>query len=231
MKLVILDRDGTLNHTSVALLSGAVGEVKAASQTLSVARVATDTQGAYRFLQIDQTSYGLTASRSTSDSGSAITSADALAALRISVGLNPNPDPDGAGPLAAPAVSPYQFMAADVTGSDGKISSADALAILRMAVKLPTAPSEEWLFVPENRDYWDEASGKFTLDRTHASWDHSISADVQTNTTLNLVGLLKGDVNASWVAPTGSVDLDLLDPSYFNTLQNLFGTPLAQWGI
>ena len=73
--------------------------------------------------------YGLTAARGTTDTGNAISSADALAALRIAVGINPNSDPDGAGPLSPLKLSPYQLIAADVN-KDGKISSADALAIL-----------------------------------------------------------------------------------------------------
>jgi hypothetical protein len=159
----------------------------------------------------------------------AVTSADALAALRIAVGLNPNPDPDGTGPKTAPAVSPYQIMAADVNGS-GTVTSADALAILRMAVKLSTAVPQEWMFVEEKRDFWDEATQKFTLSRTSATWDRTITADPASG-AVNLVGILKGDVNGSWVAPTGSTDLDVTDPTYFQRLAQLIGVPSQdQWG-
>ena len=53
----------------------------------------------------------------------------------------------------APVLSPYQIMAADVVGNDGRITSADALAILKMAVGLPTASVPGWLFVDEKRDF------------------------------------------------------------------------------
>ena len=125
--------------------------------------------------------------------GNAVTSADALAALRIAVGLNPNPDPDGTGPKTAPAISPYQIMAADVNGN-GTVTSADALAILRMAVKLSTALPQEWLFVEEARDFWNEATQSFALSRTNANWDRAIPVPAQGG-SLNLVGILKGDVN------------------------------------
>ncbi len=222
---------GAMDHAAVQLVSGAVGDALSSSYGMAVARDITDAQGGFTLSELMPGTNSLMASRATTDSGSAITSADALAALRIAVGLNPNPDPDGTGPLTALPVSPYQFIAADVVGTDGRITSADALAILRMAVKLPTAPAKEWLFVEETRDFWDEATGKFTLDRTHASWDHAISANLQSDQTLNLVGVLKGDVNGSWAAPTGSVDLDVISPQYFQTLHDQLGLPAAQFGV
>jgi hypothetical protein len=149
----------------------------------------------------------------------------------MAVGLNPNPDPDGTGPLSAPVVSPYQFMAADVTGIDGRVTSADALAILKMAVKLPTAPTKEWMFVEESRDFWNETTGQFTLSRTSTTWDHSISTNLQANGAVNLVGVLKGDVNGSWAAPVGSTDLDTIDPTHFTALSSIFGMPVGQFGV
>lgn len=48
---------------------------------------------------------------------------------------------------------------------------------------------------------------------------------------LNLVGVLKGDVNGSWVAPAGSTDLNLTDPTCFQRLAELVGVPNQdQWG-
>ena len=222
---------GTQDHATAQLLSGAVGGATASNCSVGAARGATDSQGGFALTNLVPGAYAVTASRATADSGSAVTSADALAALRIAVGLNPNLDPDGTGPLTALPVSPYQFIAADVVGTDGRITSADALAILRMAVKLPTAPAKEWVFVEESRDFWDETTGKFTLDRTHASWDHAISANLQSDQALNLVGVLKGDVNGSWAAPAGSVDLDAISPQYFTALHDQLGMPVAQFGV
>ena len=196
----------------------------------AITSASSDTLGQWGVAQLPAGRYVVDASRDPGDTGNAITSADALAALRIAVGLNPNPDPDGAGPQSALRVSPYQFMAADAN-IDGKVSSADALAILRMAVKLPTALPKEWFFVEESRDFWNEATNSYTLTRAASSWNRTIEVDVDFDTTLNLVGILKGDVNGSWSAPAGSTDLDVLDPNYFVELAALLGVPTDQWGV
>jgi hypothetical protein len=211
------------------LLSGEVGETVATSYAVTAARTSTDGNGAFSISGMLPGNYALTASKSASDTASALTASDALAALKLSVGINPNSDPDGAGPRTALPVSPYQFMAADVVGTDGKVTATDAYAILQMAVELAAAPAKEWMFVEESRDFWNESTSTFTLDRNHTTWDHSISAPAGQET--NLVGVLKGDVNGSWAAPTGSVDLDVLEPNYFNALTQQYGVPLSQFGV
>jgi uncharacterized delta-60 repeat protein len=211
------------------LLSGEVGDTTASAYSVASARTATDANGAYSITDLQPGSYTLTASHSAADTGSALTASDALAALKLSVGLNPNADPDGADPRTAPIVSPYQFMAADVVGTDGHITATDAYAILQMVIKLPAAPAKEWMFVEESRDFWNETTQAFTLDRNHTTWDHSISATAAEQT--NLVGVLKGDVNGSWSAPAGSTDLDVLDAGYFDALTQVYGMPLAQFGV
>ncbi len=49
--------------------------------------------------------------------------------------------------------------------------------------------------------------------------------------TVNLVGVLKGDVNGSWAAPAGSTDLDAIDPTHFTALSSIFGMPVGQFGV
>jgi Ca2+-binding RTX toxin-like protein len=216
--------------TQVKFEGISVGNDVLAVQTLGMAAQTTGSNGQYDFTSISAGDYSLRVARAATDSGSAVSSADALAALRIAVGLNPNADPDGTGPLSAPSVSPYQIMAADANAS-GTVTSADALAILRMAVRLPTALPQEWLFVEESRDFWNEATQSYTLTRQSAAWDKTISADPAQDSTVNLVGVLKGDVNGSWAAPAGSTDLDVIDPSYFHNLATLTGAPVDQWGF
>ena len=206
-----------------------VGSVSSKAQALSLAAQDTGADGHYQF-GLHLGNYSVLATRDTADSGSALTSADALAALRIAVELNPNTDPDGAGPLSAPAVSPYQFMAADVNAS-GTVTAADALAILRMAVNFKTAPPQEWLFVDEVRDFWNEATQSFSLTRQDAAWGRDITVGLGEDKTVNMVGVLKGDVNGSWTAPAGSADLGTIDPSYFQNLATLTGAPVDQWGL
>ena len=207
-----------------------VGNLQPADQTLAMAGQVTGSSGSYSFSSLPAGTFGLSASRSTSDGSNGITAADALAALKIAVGINPNTDPDGAGPLSAPVVSPYQIMAADAN-KDGKVTAADALAILKMAVGQGSAPAKEWMFVEETRDFWDEVNHVFTLNRSNASWNSSIDLNLPNGATTNLVGVYKGDVNGSWTAPAGAVDLDAVDPTHFQTLVALLGVPVEQWGI
>jgi hypothetical protein len=77
---------------------------------------------------------------------------------------------------------------------DGQIKAADALNILKMAVKLSTAPAKEWLFVPES-------VGSEAMSRTHFVWpDNPIPVTLDMDQELHLIGIVKGDVNGSWVA-------------------------------
>jgi len=226
----------SVTRTDLTFSQIGLGEVLGPDLVFSMANAAPDSNGQWSISNLPSGSYSLTASRINTDAGNAITSADALAALRLAVGFNPNPDPDGAGPLNALRVSPYQFIAADVNGSN-TVTSADALAILRMAVKLPTALPNEWFFVEESRDFWNEGTNSFTLTRTSAGWDRNIVVDPSVAPVVNLVGVLKGDVNGSWVAPAGSVDLDTVNPTYFNNLATsmdmvIGSTPVTdQWGV
>jgi hypothetical protein len=220
---------GSASNLAMQLLGGDVGDVSATAYGLTASRTSTNANGEFSFSDMNPGEYDLFATRHTADIGNAITSADALATLKLAVGFNPNPDPDGAGIATALPVSPYQFMAADVVGTEGRITSADALAILKMAVKLPTAPTKEWMFVEEGRDFWDETTGTFTLNRNAAAWDHSINTTAAGE--VNLVGVLKGDVNGSWSAPTGSADLDVLYPGHFDAVTHIYGMPMAQFGF
>ncbi len=115
----------------------------------------------------------------------AIKANDALAALKIAVGMNPNAD--------GSAVSSYQYLAADVN-HDGQVKAADALNILKMAVKLSSAPEKEWLFVPES-------VGSESMSRTHVVWpDNPMPVTLDMDQEVHLIGIVKGDVNGSWVA-------------------------------
>ena len=115
----------------------------------------------------------------------AITTYDALSALKISVALNPNID--GA------AVTPYQYMAADVD-RNGVISPTDALLILQKVVKLPSASLNEWLFVPATL-------GSASMSRSHVDLPiASIPVTLDQPTHLQLIGIISGDVDGDWSA-------------------------------
>jgi hypothetical protein len=197
---------------------------------------AITSNGAYAIDALTPGNYSIAAAKTigaTETTSSAISSADALAALKIAVGRNPNADPDGAsGPMSAPAVSPYQFIAADAN-QDGKVTSADALAILKMAVKRADAPAREILFVNESHDFWNEAAnsgqGAYTTTRADVKWTEGdklfTSPDVSN---VNLVAVLKGDVNGSW-AGNSAVNAPVLDNTYFTQLAATLNAPVTQW--
>jgi hypothetical protein len=227
---------GRIYHWKTHALLGGVGLGLESSALLSVQAVNTASNGSYSLSIPDDGGYRVQASKplGSSETGSVISAADALAALKLSVGINPNPDPDGAGSLTAPPVSPYQFLAADVNG-DGRVSAADALAILKMAVKRSDAPARDWLFVNEAHDFWNESvpnGGAFTTTRSAVPKDAVMprSVEIVDGSPLNLVAVLKGDVNGNWAAPTGSTTLP---DSYFQTLVG--GNPLTmnltQFGV
>jgi hypothetical protein len=154
--------------------------------TIASDSMTTALDGLYQYLGMADGSYTLTSAKvSGSAESTAIKANDALAALKIAVGMNPNAD--------GSAVSPYQYLAADVN-HDGQIKAADALNILKMAVKLDTAPAKEWLFVPES-------VGSESMSRTNVVWpDNPIPVTLDMDQELNLIGIVKGDVNGSWVA-------------------------------
>ena len=218
--------------TNVSFNGLELGEISVNSLNMTLANATTATPGTFDLQGLGVGPAAISVSRGTSDTGSAITSADALAALRIATGVNPNVDPDGAGPLTALKLSPYQFMAADVN-KDGKVSSADALAILRMATNHATALPKEWFFVKETQDLWNEATNSSALTRSNTSWTNELNNQTLNsgNNNVNLVGVLKGDVNGNWAAPVGSIDLDNTNPTYFQLLGAQLGMPTDVWGL
>jgi hypothetical protein len=84
-------------------------------------------------------------------------------------------------------------------------------------VKRSDAPAREWIFVDEMKDFWNESSNTFTTTRTSVPKpaDLAITVDPAVRGEVNLVGMLKGDVNGSWSAPPGS---SALPDSYFAAL-------------
>ena len=211
---------GAATQVGLVLDFGQAGQVNGGSYGQALAHGMSNASGHYNVTGLDAGSYALTGTRTVSDIANAVTSFDALAALKIAVGINPNASVNG----VQLALSPFQVMSADVVGTDGRVTSADALAILKMSVGLPTAPTMEWVFVEETRDL----SG---ITRTSAAWDHNISANVQGDTTVNLAGFIKGDVNGSWAPPTGTQYVETTDSMHFTNLSNIFHIPLSEWGV
>jgi len=171
-------------HVELLLNSGTLGNEAVATTGIVFDSTTTGSDGSYHYLDVQDGFYSLMAERiAGATEHSAVTAADALAALKMAVGLNPNAD--------TVAVSPYQYLAADVN-HDGKVRANDALNILKMAVGLETAPHDEWIFVPES-------VGTETMTRNHVDWSEiDIAVDLSQNTELDLIGVVKGDVDGSW---------------------------------
>ena len=173
-------------HFELSLTTGQLGNDTIPAFALSSDSMTTGTDGLYQHLAMNDGTYTLASAKvSGTAESNAIKANDALAALKIAVGMNPNAD--------GSAVSPYQYLAADVN-HDGQVKAADALNILKMAVKLSTAPEMEWLFVPES-------VGSESMSRTHVVWpDNPIPVTLDMDLDVNLIGIVKGDVDGSWAA-------------------------------
>jgi len=157
----------------------------------TIAQANANAEGRWSIPQLDFNTYALKASRThaTTDHSS-VTAADVLSALKLSAGRNPNADPDGPGNLIAPAISPYQVLASEVTG-DGVVRSDDALRIMRAALKPEASAISHWAFIAEGQNL----SG---VSRHAASVDPAPTVSVVNSTTSNWIGILLGDVDGSW---------------------------------
>jgi len=230
----VLVSDQTVPHAGAEVIAGHVYEWKnhtllsdvrldfTSHSSATWVTLHTDHDGLFTTPVLDSADWSLQAHQviASGDMGPAvITIADALAALKLAAGRNPNAD--------GSPVSPYQFIAADVNG-DGRVTSADALAIFKMALGTSDAPAREWLFVDEGQDFWNEKTQDFSVIRSAVNWSKNLPAYSGTH---NLVAVLKGDVDGSWAAPAGAIDLDAINSNYFIDLAAKMGVPLAQWGV
>jgi hypothetical protein len=113
----------------------------------------------------------------------AIGAFDALQALRLAVGLDKS---DGTSEW-------HDYIAADIN-KDGRVGADDALNILKYAVGLTDGPSADWVFVDKNADW----SG---IDRSTTTYNEGIQlSDITSDTSINMTGILVGDVDGSYIA-------------------------------
>ncbi len=188
VKLGMLTMTAPVNalHFDLTLTSGKLGyDIVTAADIVSDTTM-TDADGLWQHSGLSDDNYVLTTTKAAGEAeASAITANDALAALKIAVGMNPNTD--------GTSVSPYQYLAADIN-KDGMVKSADALNILKMAVHLSSAPANEWIFV-------SESLGSESMSRSHVIWqDKLLLMTIDHDQQLELIGIVKGDVDGSWVA-------------------------------
>jgi Ca2+-binding RTX toxin-like protein len=126
-------------------------------------------------------------------------------------------------------LSPYQALAADFDGN-GAVSLVDALGVLRHTVGAVPAPAPGWVF-------FDEADPSMPARATLTPGEVSgtLAGVTPVAGHVGLVGVLRGDVDASWSAPAGTPHLQ---DAYFTNLADRLdsqhpsaGFELSQWGV
>ena len=77
---------------------------------------------------------------------------------------------------------------------DGRVSSQDALSILKYSVGLTTEHSAQWIFLGEDKDYSE-------ISRLNTVYDEGVLlTELSADTSVDLIGILVGDVNDSFIA-------------------------------
>ena len=183
VKLGLLTLSGGVdqNPFEVALVSGELGDAELAPVIITSSGV----DGLFECRDLNDGSYALQFGKSAESIGNAVQASDALAALKLAVGMNPNED--------GSAVMTFQYLAADVN-EDGRVRASDALNILKMAVGIDTAYDKEWMFM-------QASVASETMSRTSVHWsDYLSDIAIAQDTEFDLIGVIKGDVNGSWMA-------------------------------
>lgn len=116
---------------------------------------------------------------------SAITLSDVLDSLKLYLGKS------------VTEMAPQKYVAADLDGS-GSIDLSDVLNLLKFYLGKTSSVAPSWTFVDAGADLSTLSSKSTTLP--------SISVDLESTSKINLVGILRGDVNGSW-KPDGDYQL------------------------
>jgi hypothetical protein len=229
----------------LSLIGGKLGTQISPSYSLAIHQDVSETSqnanlyGTYAIVNLGPGQYDLNASkRVDAIDQTAIDAEDALAAIKIAVGKNPNPVITTADDTSyVKPLSPYQLISADAN-QDGRVNVMDALDILKYLVKKPTSYQPEWDFLEENIDFWETSPQSvgtagdqvMNINRHVIQFDRPSNVDLSpegTQSSVNWVGLLRGDVDGSWRDSGSTPSLDI---SYFNQLNQLYQIPIHQWG-
>ena len=123
-----------------------------------------------------------------------VTSADALDALNISTGNKTGTN--------------AEIIAADVDKS-GSVTAMDAYSILQYAANSTTNMAEfrpEWFYIDDLATLKASTVGATTLDPTSFEFDYEVDQFVGTTDTINVTGVLLGDVTGSYSYLEPNVD-------------------------
>jgi peptidyl-prolyl cis-trans isomerase A (cyclophilin A) len=114
-----------------------------------------------------------------------ITLSDVITSLRLFLGLS----------LPATYASPYAHVAADLDG-DGRVELSDVIGLLKVFLGLPVTGTQalEWVFI-ESPEGTSDPSGESALSQAGVD---PIAHDFLLKPHVDLVGILRGDVDGSW---------------------------------
>jgi hypothetical protein len=136
----------------------------------------------------------LTAPSTAASAG--VTLTDVLAALKIYLGK----------PLPDAYVSPYNYIAADFDGN-GSVNLTDVLSLLKFYLGKTTTVAPAWVFVDaadvtgtgKAASILRAGSDSLPIDATNTQ-PHVIDQDFSIDTSIELVGVLRGDFVGSWTS-------------------------------
>ena len=167
------------------------GHVAARAQTpipgIELNGLTTNDQGLLQLTKVNGTLPMLPTKAAPSRAEAGITLTDVLGALKVYLGK----------PLPTAYDNPYKYIAADFQG-DGDVDLSDVLSLLKYYLGKPVESAPEWVFA----DAADEglAADGNALSKSNAT-PHVIDHDLTVSSDLELVGILRGDVDGSWMPP------------------------------
>ncbi len=162
-------------HFELSLSAAQLGNDTVPSAGILLDSITTGTDGLYQQHNMTVGTYTLSSAKASgaaeaSAANRAVDLLDAIGILKSIVGLT--------------TLDANQKIAADFDNAND-VDLNDAIAILKHVVGLP-APTPEWLFVNKVAPVYNLAD--------------PMTIDVTADTTVDLVGILRGDVDGSWAA-------------------------------
>jgi len=125
----------------------------------------------------------------SSPSANGVTLTDVLAALKVYLGRD----------LPVEYKSSYNYVAADFD-ANGVVNLTDVLSLLKYYLGRSQAVLPTWTFVDaadlDSNGNIAGASGNITKN---AAMPHGVDVDLGSTTAVELVGVLRGDVDGSWI--------------------------------
>jgi hypothetical protein len=175
-----------LPGVGLGLFDGAT-ELKTGSDGTLIAQGFQDPDG------VDDGQTVLNPSLAINPKQASITLTDVLGALKVYLGK----------PLPEAYNNDLKFIAADFDGN-GTVNLTDVLGLLKFYLNKPVNAAPAWVFVDSAQSttingqtaHWSSKAGQ-TLSTT-SSAPSPILADLNSDETVQLLGVLRGDVDGSW---------------------------------